>query len=249
VAQPVTIVQPLSEVYGTPEWLRATTNVVGNMLASAERDCSLVAEHAPELRRYCADHGLAWDSFVAEHLETRTDFVEYVERGVEVLRAAGREGPIPTGEAHEAGQLASHGRPAANSAAEHLASQNDGTKGNHGNHCAIRDGTKGNHGNHSAIRGNRTAYLTARLEREADPERAEDPGKTERARELLEAIRDGAKTPNAAAVEMGWRKKKPVVQLDEHPDKAAARLVERFGAEWCRDLVIALDAVVQQEGE
>lgn len=38
-----------------------------------------------------------------------------------------------------------------------------------------------------------------------------------------------------------------VVRVERQPDRAASRLVERFGREWCRDLVIALDAAVQRE--
>lgn len=37
------------------------------------------------------------------------------------------------------------------------------------------------------------------------------------------------------------------VRVERQPDRAASRLVERFGREWCRDLVIALDAAVQRE--
>jgi hypothetical protein len=66
---------------------------------------------------------------------------------------------------------------------------------------------------------------------------------------MLEAVGEGKATPNAAAVALGWRKKKPTVQLDEAPDRAAARLVQRFGEAWCRDLVVALDAAVQRQGE
>lgn len=37
------------------------------------------------------------------------------------------------------------------------------------------------------------------------------------------------------------------VRVERQPDRAASRLVERFGREWCRDLVIALDAAVQRD--
>jgi hypothetical protein len=240
VAQPVTIVQPLSEVYGTPQWLRATTNVVGNMLASAERDCSLVAEHAPELRRYCAENGIVWADFVAERLEARTDFVEYVERGVEVLRAAGRVGPIPTADAVEAGRaLVEQTKPAASHGGER-----PGERGEGGRFVKREepDGPQVRKRELAERHGSDTAeYVVARLKRDAEHD--------ERARELLEAVRVGSMKPNAAAVALGWRKKKPTVTLDETPDRAAARLVERFGAEWCRDLVVALDAAVQRQGE
>lgn len=40
-----------------------------------------------------------------------------------------------------------------------------------------------------------------------------------------------------------------VVRLTRRPDGAAQKLVERFGREWCRDLMIALDAKVNGAGE
>lgn len=36
-----------------------------------------------------------------------------------------------------------------------------------------------------------------------------------------------------------------VVRVERQPDRAAARLVERFGREWCRDLMIALSAATE----
>lgn len=94
--------------------------------------------------------------------------------------------------------------------------------------------------------------VLARLKREANPETAQGPCPSSRAAEMLDAIRSGAVSPNAAAREMGWRKgpdEAPRVQLSREPDRAAARLVARFGRDWCRDLVAALDAAVQREGE
>jgi hypothetical protein len=88
--------------------------------------------------------------------------------------------------------------------------------------------------------GNSSRHIIARLKRDS----ASDP----RAAAMLEAVGEGKATPNAAAVELGWRKKKPTVTLDEAPDRAAARLMERFGEAWCRDLVVALDAAVQRQG-
>jgi hypothetical protein len=104
-------------------------------------------------------------------------------------------------------------------------------------------GIQGDHGNldYKPSRGNSSRHVVARLKRDS----ASDP----RAAAMLGAIADGKATPNAAAVALGWRKRKPTVTLDEQPDRAAARLVERFGAEWCRDLVVALDAAVQRQGE
>jgi hypothetical protein len=246
VAQPVTIVQPLSEVYGTPQWLRATTNVVGNMLASAERDCSLVAEHAPELRRYCAENGIVWADFVAERLEARTDFVEYVERGVEVLRAAGRVGPIPTADAVEAGRaLVEQTKPAASHGGERPGAGRPAKVEPEGEVPRTDDGGE-NQVRHDSLEKTEVqrrgaGAVVARLKRDS----ASDP----RAAAMLEAVGEGKATPNAAAVALGWRKKKPTVQLDEAPDRAAARLVQRFGEAWCRDLVVALDAAVQRQGE
>jgi hypothetical protein len=235
MAHPVTIVQPLSEVYGTPQWLRATTNVVGNSVSAAELDCTLAAEHAPELRRYCTENGIVWADFVAEHFRVKNvEFINHIERGVEVLRAAGRVGPIPTAEAEAVGRAlveqtaaaASRGAPKGNANAKR-----DENKGDHGNLCRRPE----------EARGNSSRHIVSRLKRDS----ASDP----RAAAMLEAVGEGTVTPNAAAVELGWRKKKPTVTLDETPDRAAARLVERFGAEWCRDLVVALDAAVQRQGE
>lgn len=74
-----------------------------------------------------------------------------------------------------------------------------------------------------------------------------DAATDEKAAELLDAVREGEMKPHAAAVAMGWRKNTPRVALPSEPDRAASRLVERFGREWCADLVIALDAAVQKE--
>lgn len=67
------------------------------------------------------------------------------------------------------------------------------------------------------------------------------------AREIVKA--PDRKTADAIVRERLGVEAPAVVRLEKHPDRAAARLVERFGRDWCRDLVAALDAAVHREEE
>jgi hypothetical protein len=229
VADSVTTVGPASETFGTAEWLRATTNVVGNMLASAERDCTLVAEYAPELRRYCAERSIPWTEFVQGKLGEAPEFLDYVERGVHVLRGAGKRGPIP----RDAAVAAARAETIAAVAAEtrvlptEQALSEAGKKGGRGKKKAS-DNIRG----YSEQGGTDLTYTLRRLKRDAP--------------EAFDRVVAGEVSANAAAIESGIRR--PTVQLtNANPDSAAARLVERFGTEWCRDLMIALDAACAKE--
>lgn len=195
-------------------------------------DCRMLVRFVQDAEKMASPLGFEGvEDFLRRGLEIDPELVEWALRGLAKLSPDEQVGPVPLNDAVEAGRqlvertepAASHGREGASSAEEHRA-----VNGN-----TYPDRGKDTYGNSSR-------HIVSRLKRDAEGD--------ERAAELLEAIRDGVKTPNAAAVEMGWRKKKPTVQLDEQPDRAAARLVERFGLDWCRDLVIALDAAVQREG-
>jgi hypothetical protein len=73
-----------------------------------------------------------------------------------------------------------------------------------------------------------------------------DPDTAAKLAEIAQAIR---KEPDRKRVDAVVREKLGVeapvmVRVERNPDRAASRLIERFGREWCGDLVVALDAIV-----
>lgn len=90
--------------FGSPVWMRATINVVGNSIREGNADCSYLARLLPELRRYATEHALDWwrDLVEPEASGMPRAFVEHLERGVALLRSEGRDGAITRDEAHAA---------------------------------------------------------------------------------------------------------------------------------------------------
>ena len=90
--------------FGSPVWMRATMNVIGNSIREGNADCAHLARMLPELRRYAEEHGLDWwrDLVEPEASGMPRAFVEHLERGVALLQASGREGAISRDEAHAA---------------------------------------------------------------------------------------------------------------------------------------------------
>lgn len=85
--------------------------------------------------------------------------------------------------------------------------------------------------NVESVRGTDLTYTLRRLKRDAP--------------ELFEQVAAGDLSANAAALKAGFRR--PVVQVQgTDPAKTSERLLERFGREWCRALVVELDTLLQR---
>jgi hypothetical protein len=90
--------------FGSPVWMQATMNVIGNSIREGNADCAHLARMLPELRRYAEEHGLDWwrDLVEPEASGMPRAFIEHLERGVALLQATGRDGAISRDEAHAA---------------------------------------------------------------------------------------------------------------------------------------------------
>jgi hypothetical protein len=202
-------------------------------------DCRQLVRFVQDAERMAEPLGFEGiEDFLRRGLEIDPELVEWALRGLAKLSPDEQVGPVPFVDAVEAGRaLVEQTEPAASHGGER-----PGERGEGGRFVKREepDGPQVRKRELAERHGSDTAeYVVARLKRDAEHD--------ERARELLEAVREGSMKPNAAAVALGWRKKKPTVTLDEEPDRAAARLVERFGREWALEVARAVFASVEGE--
>ena len=200
---------PKSEIVGSPEWAAAKTDALKQAHQFAERDISLMAEHAAEVKTnriwevVFDDEPKTWQRYCAERLELASDYIDNLMIVVEALRKRGHAGPIP-GKYMQDGLRDKPGAPDGNSNAAK-------------NNCNNCDDCFGD----TPDRGNSDDYLRARLKRD-DPKRYD----------ML--LTGQYRSTRAAAIEAGIidPEKTKRYQLPTDPTKAGKYLAERVDAEW-----------------
>ena len=203
------VIVPKSEIVGSPEWAAAKTDALKQAHQFAERDISLMAEHAAEVKTnriwevVFDDEPKTWQRYCAERLELASDYIDNLMIVVETLRKRGHAGPIP-------GKY-----------------MQDGLRDGPGNPTGINQHTDRNYYNYnnscgeSVSQGTSDDYLRARLKRD-DPKRYD----------ML--LTGQYRSARAAAIDAGIidPEKTKRYQLPTDPTKAGKYLAERVDAEW-----------------